>query len=95
MKRKTTKTNKRKPTSKKSKPRNIWKKSSEEYVDAKSARIYANKINKSPNKKARLKKIGLGRSRITVNGKGYLGKYNKNGTVTLNTFVVETKNKKV
>jgi hypothetical protein len=95
MARKTTKNKKRKTTVKKTKPKNIWKKQGEEFVDAKTAREFANRINKSSNKQARLKKIGRGRTRITVNGKGYLGKYNKNGTVTLNTFIVETKNKKM
>jgi hypothetical protein len=94
MKRKTTKN---KTTKKRTKT--VWKKAGEEFIDSKSAQSFANKINNTKkgtysNKKARLKKNGRGRTRATINGKGYLGKYNKNGTFTVNTFVVETTNTK-
>jgi len=87
---------KRKTTKRKNKTkRTVWKKTGEEYIDSKNARSFANKINNSKkgifaNQKARLKKNGRGRTRATINGKGYLGKYNKNGTFTVNTFIVET-----
>ena len=94
MKRKTTKTTK--TTKRTNKPkRTVWKKASDEFIGSKEARNFANKINNSKtgiyaNKRARLKKNGRGRTRATINGKGYLGKYNKDGTFSVNTFIVQT-----
>lgn len=84
----------------KKRSKTIWKKSGEEFVSFNDAQAYAKKINGSKsgmfsNKKARLKKNGRGKTRATINGKGVLGKYNKNGTFTVNTYTVQTTKIKV
>lgn len=86
------KTTKRKTTKRKTKrAKQTWKMAGEEFISVRNANKFASKINnRKSGIKARVKKNGRGRTRATINGKGVLGKYNKNGTFTINTFTVET-----
>lgn len=72
-----------------------WRKRGKEYISYRDAQNEASRINKSPNMKARVKKRGRGRTRVVIDGKGYIGKKNKDGTITLNTVIVEVDDKKM
>jgi hypothetical protein len=70
-----------------------WRKRGKEYISYRDAQKEASRINKSPNMKARVKTKGRGRTRVVIDGKGYMGKKNKDGTITLNTVIVEVNDK--
>lgn len=72
----------------------MWKQTGKEFVSYRDAQKKAAQINKSPNMKARVKTKGRGRTRVVIDGKGYMGKKNKDGTITLNTVIVEMTDKK-
>ena len=66
-----------------------YRRTREVYIDRADAVKSKKKYDRSPNMKARIKKIGSGKSSIKVGNKRYYGTKNKNGKITLNTYVLE------
>ena len=66
-----------------------WKRQKTTYIDRKDAMKEKKVYDRSPNMKARIVKVGNGKSRIKIGNKSYSGTRSKNGKFTLNTYAIE------
>ena len=66
-----------------------WKRQRTTYIDRKDAMKEKKIYDRSPNMKARIVKVGNGKSRIKIGNKTYSGTRSKNGKFTLNTYAIE------